>query len=324
MQTQQKLTYIPDNYSDVLTELKNTKISWEMNFCSRTENKTIGHITHYTIDKNASSNCLILIPGLGSNTRTEPLMKVIEYWALMNKHDVYCLDTFLGDFLPNASQELAEKHTFAEYINLIDTGLDKIEEDVKKKKYTYSCLIGHSAGATGTFEIYNKRIREHKKLRFSASVMFAPYLDHSFTTYIQKFYKKFAFRNEIDDDAFAHSVIGIISPHEPKYSDGRYTKVSILPSFYNDIDNVEFHPELMDKYGIPITLVAAGRDKKSPPEELRKKYNILRTGKNGHLWKFVIFNESRHSFIDQHKDWGAILRLIQSQKRFALKHSKIK
>ena len=88
------------------------------------------------------------------------------------------------------------------------------------------------------------------------------------------------------------------------------------------MDSVEFQPELMDKYNIPITLVAGGRDKKSPPEELRKKYNILRTGKNAHLWKFVSFKESRHSFIDQYKDWGAILRLVQSQKRFALQHSK--
>ncbi len=317
MQTPHKYTFIPDNYSDVLKELKDQHFAWEMKFSSRTENKTIGHVTHYAIGATPSNNCLILIPGLASNTRTEPLMKVIEYWAMMNKHDIYCLDTFLGDFLPDTSQELAEKHTFNEYINLIDTGLDVIEKDVKQKKYTYSCLIGHSAGATGTFEIYNKRIREHKKLRFSASVMFAPYLDHSFTTYIQDFYKRFIYKNEIDDETFKKSVIGINSPHEP-HPNGKLSKISILPTFYDDIDSVKFCPELMNKYNIPITLVAGGRDKKSPPEELRKKFLTLRNGNNGHLWKFVVFKNSRHSFIDQYKDWGAILRLIQSQKRFAL------
>jgi hypothetical protein len=143
-----------------------------------------------------------------------------------------------------------------------------------------------------------------------------------FTTYIQKFYKHFSYQDKIDDETFKKSVIGLNSPHEPRLDSGRYTKISILPTFYNDMDSVEFCPELMDKYNIPITLVAGGRDKKSPPEELRKKYNILRNGKNGHLWKYVVFKESRHSFIDQYKDWGAILRLIQSQKRFALKHSK--
>ena len=316
-----KYSYIPDNYSEALNELKGKHFCWEMNFSSRTENKTIGHITHYSIGDTPSANCLILIPGLASNSRTEPLMKVIEYWALMNKHDIYCLDTFLGDFLPDASQEMAEKHTFNEYIDLIDTGLDIIEKDVKQKKYAYSCLIGHSAGATGTFEIYNKRIRERKKLRFSASVMFAPYLDHSFTTYIQNFYRKYTYRNEIDNETFKKSVIGLNSPHEIR-PDGKYTKISVLPSFFDDMDSVEFRPDLMDKYSIPITLVAGGRDKKSPPEELQKKYLTLRNGKNGHLWKFVVFKDSRHSFIDQYKDWGAILRLIQSQKRFALINSK--
>ena len=209
MQKMHKYTFIPDNYSDVLTELKGKHFAWDMNFSSRTENKTIGHITHYAIDDTPSTNCLILIPGLASNTRTEPLMKVIEYWALMNKHDVYCLDTFLGDFLPDTSQELANKHTFAEYIDLIDSGLDVIETHVKTKKYEYSCLIGHSAGATGTFEIYNKRIRERKKLRFSASVMFAPYLDHSFTTYIQEFYKRFTYNNQIDNETVKNSILSV-------------------------------------------------------------------------------------------------------------------
>lgn len=309
-----KLIFIPDNYSDVLEELKNKHFSWEMNFCSRTENKTIGHVTHYSIDTTPAENCVILIPGLASNTRNEPLMKVIEYWALLNKHDVYCLDTFLGDFMPAVSQELAEKHSFSEFVDLVDTGMDVIEKDVKFKKYQHSCLIGHSAGATAAFEIYNKRIRERKKLRFSASVMFAPFVERSFHIFIQNFFKKFVFNNKIDDETFKKTAIGLKSPHETQV-DGRYTKISILPKFYDDEDLVEFRPELMDRYGIPITLVAGGLDKKSPPEELRKKYNVLREGKNGFLWKMVVFKDSRHSFIDQHKDYDAILKLIQSQKR---------
>lgn len=314
-------TFIPDNYSDVLKDLKGKHFRWEMNFCSRTENKTIGHVTHYSIGDGPAKNCLILIPGLASNTRTEPLMKVIEYWALMNKHDVYCLDTFLGDFLPDISQDLAEKHTFAEYVDLIDAGLDVIEKDVKDKKYEHACLVGHSAGATGVFEVYNKRIRERKKLRFNASVMFAPYLTHEFTDFIHAFYKRFSFGGQISDSQFKKSAIGINSPHE-SLPDCAYPKVSILPTFYNDMDSVEFRPDLMDKYCIPITLVAAGRDRKSPPDELRKKYNVLREGKNGSLWKFLVFKDSRHSFMDQHKDWNTILRLIQSQKRLSLKRTK--
>lgn len=313
-----KYAFIPDSYSEHLPQLKERAFQWQLDYCSRTENKTIGHITHYSIDPQPVENCLILIPGLASNTRTEPLMQVITYWALTNHHDVYCLDTFLGDFQPNISQELANKHTFTEYVDLIDTGLDRIETECKNKKYSYSCLIGHSAGATATFEIYNKRISQRKKLRFSASIMFAPYLDHSFTKYIKRYHlRRYAANGiHIPDDEFPKTVVSISSPHEPLINN-QTPHLSILPQIYDDIDSVEFRPDLMDKYNIPITLVTGGRDKKSPPEELRKKFNILRQGQNGHLWKFVSFKDSRHSFIEQHKDYRAILRIIQSQKRFA-------
>ena len=106
---------------------------------------------------------------------------------------------------------------------------------------------------------------------------------------------------------------------EAQMSTNASTHLDMTRFYFSAVENVEFKPELMDKYGIPITLVAGGRDKKSPPEELRKKYNILKSGKNGHLWKFVVFKDSKHSFIDQYGDWRAIIRLIQSQKKYVKK-----
>ncbi|MBR6685608.1 MAG: hypothetical protein IKL37_05120 [Alphaproteobacteria bacterium] len=322
MRYDNKIIHIPDEWNTALNDLKQGAIQWRMEFCSHTEQKTIGHISHYSIDKNAT-NCLILVPGLASNTDTEPLMRVITYWALVNNHDVYCLDTFWGRFLPTVSQELAQQQTFEEYINLIDTGMDRIETECKNHKYSYSCVIGHSAGATATLEIYNRRILQHKKLRFSASIMFAPYVDKSFIEYITNFFvtHRSPSKEPMSVEEIKRSAIGLVSPHEPRQNNQvRY--LSVLPTVYSDVDSVRFCPEIMDKYGIPITLVAGGRDRKSPPNELRKKYNILREGKNGNLWKFVVFKNSRHGFIDQYKDWGAILRLIQSQKQFARKHTK--
>lgn len=134
MQKTYNAAFIPNNYSELLSELKEASFNWEIKFSSMTENKTIGHISHYALnDAMSRNNCLILIPGLASNTRAEPLMKVVEYWALTNKYDIYCIDTFLGDFLPEMSQKLAQKHTFAEYINLIDAGLDVVEHYVRAK-----------------------------------------------------------------------------------------------------------------------------------------------------------------------------------------------
>jgi hypothetical protein len=305
-------------YKAELPALKDIAFRWELKYSSNTENKTIGQISYYAVNDTPSDNCIILVPGLASNTQTEPLMQTIQYWALSYKYDIYCIDTFLGRFLPEKSQELAEKHTFAEYINLLDAGFDKIESECKANQYNYSCLIGHSAGATSIFEIYNKRILAKKKLRFSASVMFAPYTCSNFTTYIKNFYKHRYSLPNISTEEFNKVAIGMISPHETR-PEGKFTYISVLPQIFDDIENVEFKPELMDKYNIPITLVAAGHDKKSPPEELRKKYNILKTGKNGHLWKFVTFKDSKHSFIDQYGDWRAIIKLILSQKKHTKK-----
>ena len=314
MQTKNNAAFIPNNYSELLLGLKEASFNWEIKFSSMTENKTIGHISHYALnDAMSRNNCLILIPGLASSTRAEPLMKVIEYWALTNKYDIYCIDTFLGDFLPEMSQKLAQKHTFAEYINLIDAGLDVVERYVRAKKYNYSCVVGHSAGATGAIEIFNKRIQENKRLRFSAAILFAPYITKEYKEYIQNFYKKFSFGGKISEEEFKRSAIGLYSPHEPRINN-KYQKVSILPTFFDEMESVEFRPDLMGKYAIPITLVAGGRDQKSPADKLYEKYNILRQGENGNLWRCVVFKNSRHSFIESHKDYGAILHLIQSQK----------
>ena len=122
-------------YKTKLPALKDAAFRWELKYSSRTENKTIGQISYYSVHNTPSENCIILVPGLASNTRSEPLMRIIEYWALSVKYDVYCLDTFLGNFLPETSQVLATKHTFDEYIDLIDAGLDKIETECKTNKY---------------------------------------------------------------------------------------------------------------------------------------------------------------------------------------------
>ena len=55
-------------------------------------------------------------------------------------------------------------------------------------------------------------------------------------------------------------------------------------------------------------------DSSRPYAKLYEKYNILRQGENGNLWRCVVFENSRHSFIESHKDYSAILHLIQSQK----------
>lgn len=302
----QSYRLIPSNYNDLLPDLKNRAFRWELNYKSHTEIKTTGKISYYSI--NQTNRCLVLIPGLASNTVTEPLMKVLTYWALTHQYDVYCVDTFLGNFLPDKSAELAQKHTFSEYVSLIDRGLEKIAPECAGR---WACIVGHSAGASAMIEIYNNRILNGQKLRFSASVLFAPYLCEGFVKFVYDFYKKHSYNNAIEHSEFLKSPLGLVSPHETlQHKCVNY--VSVLPTIFSDIASLEFRPDIMEQWTIPVTLVAGGKDKKSPPSELRKKFNILKSGKNAHLFSFVNFKNSKHSFINQHHDTEAIINLIKS------------
>ena len=68
-----KDVFIPQNYMDVLPELKDKSFAWKMEFSSKTKIATTGHITHYEIKNASSRGNFVLVPGLASNTNIEPL-----------------------------------------------------------------------------------------------------------------------------------------------------------------------------------------------------------------------------------------------------------
>ena len=303
---------IPANFYELLPELKENTFKWRLEYSSRSENATIGYITHYSpiLDNGKKPNGnIILAPGLASNADIEPLMKVITYWALTKKFNVYSITTFLGDFKPEVTPALAARNTFPEFIKLMDMGIDLIEEQCRDQ---WTCLIGHSAGATGAIEIFNKRIKENKTPRVSAAILFAPWCTTQWHDFIKSVYKvRYCSRN-ITDEEFAKTPMRLISPHDIAQNNCmRY--VTILPEFYDYMETSNFRPDLMSQYNIPVTIVGGGRDRKSPVEMLKSVHKILASGPNGHMFRFVEFPNSKHSFIDQHKDYLSIIRLIQSQ-----------
>lgn len=303
---------IPANFHELLPELKDKTFKWRLEYSSRSENATIGYITHYSPimdnDKKPNGN-IILAPGLASNADIEPLMKAITYWALTKKFNVYSITTFLGDFKPEVTQELATRNTFPEFIKLMDMGIDLIEEQCHGQ---WTCLIGHSAGATGAIETFNKRIKDNKTPRVSAAILFAPWSTTQWHDFIKSIYKVRRCPPNITDEEFARTPMGLVSPHDITQNNAtRY--VTILPEFYDYMEMSNFRPDLMSQYNIPVTIVGGGRDRKSPVEMLKNIHKTLSNGPNGHLFKFVEFPDSKHSFIDQHKDYMSITKLIQSQ-----------
>ena len=304
---------IPANFNELLPEIKEKTFKWRFEYSTRSENATIGYITHYSPvlpnGKKPNTN-IILAPGLASNSDIEPLMKAITYWALTKHFNVYSITTFLGDFKTEVSPELAERNTFPEFIKLMDMGIDLIEEQCHDQ---WTCIIGHSAGAAGAIEIFNKRIQENKKPRVSAAILFAPYCTKQWHDFIRSLYKNRNCAQNTSDEEFSKHPMGLISPHDI-FNTNHVRYVTVYPNFYDNLEPTSFNPDLMAKYNIPITIVGGGRDKKSPIEMLRKIHKTLSLGPNGHLFKFVEFPNSKHSFIDQHTDYQSIIKLIQSQR----------
>ena len=303
---------IPVNFNELLPELKEKTFKWRLEYSSRSENATIGYIAHYSpiLPENEQPNGnIILAPGLASNADIEPLMKAITFWALTKNFNVYTITTFLGDFKTEVTQELATRNTFPEFIKLMDMGIDLIEEQCHGQ---WTCLIGHSAGATGAVEIFNKRIQQNKQPRVSAAILFAPWSTVQCHDFIKSIYRTRQCPPDITDEEFEKTPMGIISPHDIAQTH-KMRHITIHPSFFDNMEMSTFRPDLMSQYGIPVTIVGGGRDKKSPVEIFRAAHKTLSLGPNGHLFKYVEFPNSKHSFIDQYKDYESVLKTIRSQ-----------
>ncbi len=299
---------IPNDFGPELSDINNKTFQWTIDVRLQPDGPARGSITHYSIGDKAYGN-IILVPGLGSNTNIEPLMRAINYWALTHRHNIYCVNSFLGDFREKLSVEEASQNTYQEFVNLMNMSLDIIE---KHTAGTWTCLVGHSAGATATIETFNRRILANKKPRVRAAVLLAPPMLQKHADILTTIYRQFYRLTDLSDYEFNHRPMQIFSPHDFDTGNGvRY--VCVMPQFMNDMVSQPLRPDLMNEWGIPVTIVAAARDRKVPASDLREVYDQISQLSNGDLFKFVEFKNSKHSFIDQHKHWDDVLKLIKSQ-----------
>ena len=309
--------FIPTNYMDKLPDLRDKTFVWKQEFSSKTK-LTSGQITYYAVREDIlpPRGNLVLAPGLASNTQTEPLMCALTYWALTNRYNIYALDTFWGDFKPEISEVLAANNTLPEFIDLMEIGLDTITEMAVGR---WTSVIGHSLGGTGVLEVFNRHVLQNKPIKYSAAILFAPFVVRDWNATTKKFIKKNQYP-QLSEEDFANAPIGLVSPHDlSEHKIARY--ISLYPKVYDDIDKLKPRPDLIAKYNIPITFVAGGKDKKSPPEYIRGIYNdVLKYPNSKTRIRFVEFPNSKHSFMKQHTDWFSILRLLKAQRVDALKN----
>lgn len=138
--------FIPNNFDQLLPELKQKTFKWRTEYTSGSNTPTTAYIEYYAVTGKTNNN-LILLPGIASNTDIEPLMKMLTFWGLTHKYNIYCLNTFLSDFQRNISLDAARKNTVPEFISLTANGLNLIHDQylpvsTPTQHMDYSAIIG--------------------------------------------------------------------------------------------------------------------------------------------------------------------------------------
>ncbi len=283
---------------NITSEVKEKSIQWRVKYSSETPIGSTGYITKYAKSATPNGN-LVLIPGMASNCKTEPLMQEFVAWGLRHNFDIYTLETFLACFQKDVNLKLAQKNTVPELINLIDRGLTIIEKYSIQKPMR---IVAHSVGAVSTINAVNRQIAQNRPINIDRITLFAPFISDERFNRIRKFY-----RGRKSEAEFMRTPIRVenpfISSEQPRY-------ISVLPTFFEQIINLDITTPEIAQYNFPVTIVAGGRDNKVPVDLLHDLYKKLAKLPNKHMFNYVMFPDKNHSFVPASDNWYSIISRI--------------
>ena len=299
---------IPSNFDELLPDLKSKTLKWETVCYSGTKINQSAKISYYaTISTNPYGD-IILSPGLGTNTDIDPLMKMLTFWALTHRHNVITLNTFLGEFSENPSFEQAQINTYPEFVSLLESSIKFIEPYSMASK---NILIGHSAGATGIIDALNNIAKKEEKININSVMLFAPWASEEWHETFKELVYTRCKSNNFENPNKILPIMNIFDADLTKTS--RY--MSIMPKFFNDMDNSPFRPDLMNKWNSYITIIAGEKDKKAPKEVLEQRFQELEKQSNRNLFKFIVLPNAKHSFLHIYENNQSVISLIKSQRK---------
>jgi len=274
-------------------------IQWRAKFPSGTKAASTGYITKYAVNVPSRGN-LVLVPGMASNCKTEPLMQKFITGRLLHNYNVYSLETFLGCFQSDVNLKCAQKNTVPELINLVDRGLTIISQHATPQPMR---IVAHSAGAVSTISAINRQIAQDRLINIFNITLFAPFISDERFNRIKKFYRC---RSKSDAE-FQRTPIRIENPFvaapRPRY-------ISVMPEFFEQITHLNIATAEVEKYTFPVTIVAGGRDSRVPSDILYDLYKKLSALPNGNMFNYVLFPQSNHSFTYPSKDWFNMISTI--------------
>ena len=300
---------IPDNFRDLLPELKARTLLWEKVCHSGTDINSSATVSYYAANVTNPYGNIILSPGLATNTDIDPLMKLLIFWALSNKYNVFTFNTFLGNFQNAPSFEQAKNNTYTEFVTLLEIC---IKLTAQYSMNQTNIIVGHSAGAAGITDALNSIASKNEKNNINSVLLFAPWLCLEWRDYIKEVIYKRSISNKFDNP---HNILPFTNIFDMQET-GTNRYISVLPKFLDDMCTSPFRPDLMSKWDTHITIVAGEKDKKSPPYLVQKRYKELKKYRNKKHLKFVLLSGAKHNFLNVYQRKRSVITLIKSQRRY--------
>ena len=299
---------IPNNFEEILPDLKSKTLKWETVCYSGTKINQSAKIQYYAAVASNPYGDIILSPGLGTNTSIDPLMKTLTFWALTHRHNVITFDTFLGDFSEDISFEIAQRNTYPEFVALLESCIKFVEPYSVASK---NIIIGHSAGATGIVDALNNIVKKDEKLNIGSVMLFAPWVSTEWFDSFKDIIYKRCESNGFENPHKILPVMNIFDANQTKTA--RY--MCIMPKFLTEMEESPFRPDLMNKWNTYITIVAGEKDRKVSTETLQQRFEELTKQSNRNLFQFIVLPDAKHSFLKIYDNNQSVISLIKSQRK---------
>ena len=299
------------NVEKHLVEAKSRTLKWRTVCYSQTNSNCTATISYYASMNPYACGDIVLFPGLATNTEIDPLMKSLLFWALTHRRNVFTVDTFVGDFKEQISfteaREFATKNTYKEFVTLIEQSIKFIQHYTIPNK---NILVGHSAGATGLTNAMNNLTEQNVKTNIGSVILFAPCFGNLQRGTIDNAVKR---RMESNHSEYPEGVL-VMPNAQDIWLTKKMRHIYIAPNFISDMFTSAFKPDLMNKWGTYITIVAAEKDTKVSFNYLKQYFDKMVQGNNSDLFRFIPLQNTQHCILLANQNNKQIVNVIKTQK----------
>lgn len=296
---------IPENFEEQLPELKTKTMKWETVCYSGTATNSKSTISFYKPIENKILGNLILVPGLATNSRVDPLMKSIQYWGLTHHYNIVNIDTFLNDFEQADNHEFIAKNTYPELKTILKQSIQFIRSHIDNN---HTCIIGHCLSSTAITDVLNEFTKKRQPLPVQSAIFFAPWpiIPKS------KFDTLKAYITKTESNPLPIDSATRLKIQQKKF-------VYAMQNVVHQIEDSKFEPSIVAQWGIPVSYIVAGRDKTAPADRAKAHIELLTKEQGSTKFDYLYLPERQHTFENLYQEAKNIISVIKTQRQIRTK-----